>query len=78
LHPDTFVGTTAPSRSQRFSLRPGYTHALACIAVRVEHHRLSAFWGPNSPENFADKVVSLRRRYAFSDEVRVIDRRNID
>ena len=25
----------------------------------------------NSPENFADKIVSLPHRYAFGDEVRV-------
>jgi hypothetical protein len=40
------------------------------IIVYAEHRRLGVA-DTNSSENFADKVVSLRRRYTFGDEVRI-------
>jgi hypothetical protein len=69
LDPEAFaVGAiTLP----KFRPPPQGCAALACIAVCFKRHRLGVFREPNSPENFADKIGSLRRGYAFGDAVRV-------
>ena len=60
------------------SLRLGNVHACSCTDVCVERDRLSVFRERNSPENFADKKVSLCRRYASGDGDALMDRRNVD